>query len=383
MECNNKFKASLKINVPNIKNVQFNNMNETNLLLLKLGLFPLPNGVQASLSDDHKYLNIKLAETEKEKHIQYQFPLESPDLSALEQRKDYQELLDRYDVYINDYIHEKVKNAILESKHLQEKFPGLVFNIKIRVKSRESYLKKLNKNILEGKSPYINDIIGERIIISRYNISDDIKICENEQLLTNMCYEVAKALYDFRGNTNFKMAKNVEPCNASTDKCYISKDYIEHKKDNGYQSLHISITHKNNPDFCSETQIRTFEMENISKKSNKVAHTKYKSRPVNDLAAKKVPLYFEITSFKDEFGDPITINLDFESRFYHFYNSDRDLSAPSQTPPITYKKFRKEQYELENLLNIRFKDIRQGLKHLESKNKDLKYKEKEEEQEVL
>ena len=124
-------------------------------------------------------------------------------------------------------------------------------------------------------------------------------------------------------------------------------------------------------------------MENISKKSNKVAHTKYKSRPVNDLAAKKVPLYFEITSFKDEFGDPITINLDFESRFYHFYNSDRDSSAPSQTPPITYKKFRKEQYELENLLNIRFKDIRQGLKHLESKNKDLKYKEKEEEQEVL
>ena len=90
MECNNKFKASLKINVPNIKNVQFNNMNETNLLLLKLGLFPLPNGVQASLSDDHKYLNIKLAETEKEKNIQYQFPLESPDLSALEQRKDYQ-----------------------------------------------------------------------------------------------------------------------------------------------------------------------------------------------------------------------------------------------------------------------------------------------------
>ena len=50
---------------------------------------------------------------------------------------------------------------------------------------------------------------------------------------------------------------------------------------------------------------------------------------------------------------------------------------------MTYKKFRKEQYELENLLNIRFKDIRQGLKHLESKNKDLKYKEKEEEQEVL
>ena len=29
----------------------------------------------------------------------------------------------------------------------------------------------------------------------------------------------------------------------------MTQDYIEHKKDNGYQSLHISITHKNNPDF--------------------------------------------------------------------------------------------------------------------------------------
>ena len=56
MECNNKFKASLKINVPNIKNVQFNNMNETNLLLLKLGLFPSSVLFHYLMEFKHHYL---------------------------------------------------------------------------------------------------------------------------------------------------------------------------------------------------------------------------------------------------------------------------------------------------------------------------------------
>ena len=37
------------------------------------------------------------------------------------------------------------------------------FNIKIRIKSYDSYINKLNENILKGKDPYINDIMYSSI----------------------------------------------------------------------------------------------------------------------------------------------------------------------------------------------------------------------------
>lgn len=348
----NTFKESLKANISNTKEENLNNQDELTPLLKALDLFPLPQNVEANISDDKKYLNIKLKETKNEQHISYQFPIEPLDLSALESRDDYQELSDRYSIYTNDYVDEIKKYAIMERAYLQERFPSLVFSLKIRLKSRESYMKKLNKNILEGKSPYINDIMAERIVISKYNDSDD------EKILVPMCEEVKNALCDFRKNTNFKET--------------LTKNYIVHPKENGYKSIHVLMEDIHNPDLTYETQIRTFDMENISKTSGEVAHNKYKPRILNDLSANRVPIYSEVTNFTDEFGKPIMIDLGFDYRFYHFYNSNKNNHSDKKNLhalPITYKRFRNEQYQLEDSLGLKFKDLRKKLRDLSLKNK--------------
>lgn len=378
----NNFKTSLKIDVPNITYSSFNNFDKTNLLLIKLGLFPIPKNVQAEISDDNKYLNIKIKDSSEEKHLLFQFSLEEDNLSALKNRPDYQELMDRYHLYTNDYVDEIKKYAIQERAYLQKKFPELVFNIKIRIKSPDSYSKKLNENILNGKDPYINDIIAERIILSAYtgnkerdflkkkyaNNKEILKqlYIEDEAELRRMCDEIAKALYEFRINTNFRMKKEVEPNEANSEKEYITKDYIEHRKENGYESLHILMEHKDNKDFTYETQIRTLQMEYMSKISGEIAHSKYKPRLLNDLSPNRVPIYSEVTPFVDDFGNPEIINIPFDNRFYHFYNSEHTDHShlEKKLEPITYERFRKEQYKLENLLGIQFKEIRQKLRNL-------------------
>lgn len=354
---NNNFKSNLKINVPSSIN---NSDTKINLLLSQLGLLFIPKNVQVSISENNKYLNIQLKDTPTEKHLLFQFPLEEKDLSALENRSDYQELVHRYHLYINDYVNEIKKYAMQERQYLAETFPGLVFNIKIRIKSYDSYINKLNENILKEKNPYINDIMAERIIISEYNNSTD------ETMLAQVCDDVAKELYNFRKNTNFRMKKDIEPNESNSEKCYITKDYIQHPKENGYQSIHILIEHMNNKDFTYETQIRTMEMESISKISGDIAHNKYKPRILNDLSPNRVPLYSEISCFTDEFGNPEIIDIPLENRFYHFYNCEKADSSHSNSKSnsITYNKFRKEQYELENLLGIQFKDIRQKIRNI-------------------
>lgn len=388
----NNFKETLKVNIPDLKVTSSQNLNKTNLLLLNLGLFPIPENVQAEISDDNKYLNIKIKDSSKEKHLLFQFPLEEDDLSALKSRSDYQELMDRYHIYTNDYVDEIKKYAMKERAYLQERFPELVFNIKIRIKSPDSYTKKLNENILEGKDPYINDIIAERLIISdsennkkrnllkkKYaNNKEMLKQLyeEDEKELKKMCYQIAKALYDFRINTNFRMKKDIEPNKANSDKEFITKDYIAHQKENGYESLHILMEHKDNKDFTYETQIRTLQMEYMSKTSGEIAHSKYKPRVLNDLSPNRVPIYSEVTPFVDDFGKPEIIDIPFDNRFYHFYNSEHtdhsDLVEKSN--PITYEKFRQEQYALENLLGMQFKEIRQKLREINSKNKEQSVK---------
>ncbi len=364
----NDFKAALKINVPKIVDSNINQIDKSNLLLIKLGLFPLPNNVQAYISSDNKYLNIKLKDSSTEDHILFQFLLEEPNLSALKNHSDYHELINRYHLYINDYVDEIKKYAILERTYIHKKFPNLVFNIKIRIKSFESYMNKLNENILKGKSPYINDIMAERIIVSEYNG------CQDENLLIDMCDEIAKTLYEFRLKTNFRMKKNIQSNKYSSDKEYITKDYIHHPKENGYQSIHILMENKNNKDFTYETQIRTLEMEAISKTSGEIAHNKYKPRLLNDLSPNRVPIYSEVSCFYDDFQNPKIIEIPFENRFYHFYNSKNSNHSglEKNTLYITYKKFRKEQYELENLLGIQFKEIRERLRNLNKQKQEVR-----------
>lgn len=383
MESNNS-KKTLKVIVPNITGSSFNNFNKndlhlsnkTNLLLFKLGLYPLPENVQANISVDNKYLNIKLKDTPDKKHLLFQFPLEESDLSALESRPDYNELMDRYELYTKEYVNEALEYACSESQYIQEKFPGLVFFIKIRIKSPDSYKKKLNEHISTGKNPYINDIIAERIILVKYNENEERNFLkknyanneeilkqlykEDEDDLRQMGYEVAKALYDdFRITTNFRINKDVTPNKANSSEKYITRDYIKHPKKSGYTSLHILMAHKNKKNFNYETQIRTLEMDRFSK----ISHSKYKIELLNDLSLNRVPQYYIVSSFVDESRKPTVIKFNSEDCFYNFYNSDIN----DKSNPITKAKFEKEKSKLEHLLGLEFKQIREKLKNIHSK----------------
>ena len=360
----NDFKNNLKVSIKNPTTQNNNEISDIDSLLKQLGLFPLPENVQATLSEDNEYLNIRLKDTDTEKHLLFQFKLKENDLSNLESREDYKTLLNRYSHYINHYINEIKKYAMQESIYLHEKFPNTIFNIKIRIKSFDSYVNKLSQNISENKNPYINDIMAERLVIAEHNGSQD------EKTLKKMCYRFAKALYDFRINTDFRMKKVIECNEAETDEDSISKDYIAHPKSSGYESLHILVENLNNPDFTYETQIRTLQMEEMSKNSNEIAHCKYKPRVLNDLSPNKVPMYSEITCFRDKFGNPIIIDVPFDERFYHFYNAETiyHSNLKESFPPITLKRFMEEQYKIENTIGMSFREIRFKLRQM---NKEL------------
>ena len=383
---NNNFKSSLKYDVTNKSN-QFNNSNSTEKLLSNLGLLPLPKNVSAKISNDGVCLIMKLIGDSDEKHLSFQFPLEEPDYTSLYTRPDYPDLLSRYQTYTNSYVDEIKKYSLLERKFLQEKFPDLVFNIKIRIKSFDSYMEKINKNILNGKSPYIKDIIAERIILSSINNPERTllkeKYADNQDKLNelykrdeielkNMCDKVAKALYDFRINTNFRMKTDVTPNKSNSDKDYITKDYISVPKDNGYESIHILMENIKDKDFTYETQIRTLEMESMSKSSGEIAHNKYKPRLLNDKSPNRIPKYFEVTAFKNSDGNYEMFEVPFENRFYHFFNSEKaDHSHLDKNRiPITYDFFKNEQFELEQSLNLSFKDLRAKLKNLRQSRKN-------------
>lgn len=352
----NLFKQSLKVDV---------NPSFINDVFDKLDLQNLPSHIKCNIDDT--YLKIKLAENspdwdefsdENEKlnsHLIFKIPLKEESLNYYYSSPLLEDLSNRYELYSIDYKDKIIDYSERERKFLQENFPTLIFNIKIRMKSKSSYEKKLNDKIKNQENVLIDDIIAERIIISSFNGSTDSKVLEDA------CYEVAKALYDFRINTNFKMKKvDVQDNDGKTDKPYLTKDYISHPKEkSGYQSLHIRVKDETNPDCCYETQIRTYDMEYHNSKNSDAAHKKYKPRLLNDLSIFKVPKYSEVTNFFDESGQPIILNVSTRNSFYHFYN-------------VPFEKYKSELNAVEKFVS--FKDLRKKLKSLiidkENMNKD-------------
>lgn len=358
----NNFKENLKYEVSCKNNISSSNFDK-NSILSELGLLNISKNLQVNISYDNKYLNIRLAGTSdnSSNHLLFQLPLIENQLSYLKNTPDYQDLLNRYQLYIKEYIDEIKKYALQEHEYLKEKFPGLVFTIKIRTKSYESYITKLDNNIENGKSPYINDIIAERIIITEY------KNCSSDNVLKKVCYDVAKALYDFRINTNFRMKEDVNSNRSNSDKEYLTRDYIECPKPNGYQSLHIQMESKKNKDLDYETQIRTLYMESQSKSSNEIAHNKYKPRLLNDTSSLRVPSYSVIPPFPNpETGKYEVYDIPSDERFYHYYNTslnNHELSLSKRTLPITYENFKNELYQVEKELGISMKELRTKIRN--------------------
>ena len=372
----NNFKNNLKVKTPTVNKTQSSNF-DNNQILSELGLLNLPKELQVSISNDKKYLNIGLAGNKNNSthHLTFQLPLHENPLSYLTNHPNCQDLLNRYQLYTNEYVDEIKEYALKENEFLKKKFPDLVFTIKIRTKSYESYTTKLDHNIENGKSPYINDIIAERIIITEY------KNCRSEKVLKKVCYDVAKALYDFRINTNFRMKEDVNSNRSNSDKEYLTRDYIKCPKPNGYQSLHIQMESKKNKDLNYETQIRTLYMESQSKSSNEIAHNKYKPRLLNDTSSLRVPSYSVIPPFPNpETGEYEVYDIPKEERFYHYYNTslnNHELNLSKRTLPITYKNFKNELYQVEKELGISLKDLRTKIRNCKLLNPQTNSKKEE------
>ncbi len=341
----NVFKESLKQTCM-VPSFNTSNLNSSPIFTI-LGLTNLPDTIEATLSADLKYINLKLKETSPtDRHLTFQIPLKEEDFSFYKNHPKIDFINNRYDSYDIDYKAQIEEYAKSEKEFLNKRFPNSNLYTRIRMKSRPSYQKKINDRLKSGLDYIIDDIIAERIIISEVNGSTD------PQLLEDACYKVAEAIAEYRNNyTNFKL-KNVAILGDSgkSDKSFITKDYISHPKPSGYKSLHIITENKDNPDFTYETQIRTYNMEQASKTDSKISHKNYKHRFFDDTSILKVPKYIDITNFKENNDEPLVYRVPIRYAFHHYYGENID-------------KFRNELNYIQQF--IKFEDIRQKLRDFE------------------
>lgn len=303
----NEFTNSLKLDtLPKIPGNNFNSI----INIKDLNLSNLTRNIKMSISDDHLYINI--SNMNFSKPLIFQIPIEPETFTNLYNHPQVEDLLNRYKLYSTEYKDQIINYSIAERKFIQEQFPNLIFNLKIRQKSEYSYKKKLNdKARIEPEyNLYLHDIIAERIIVSQLDKNipvptdkEDFKKYEEE--LRKTCIEISESLKYFRQTSGFTQIQE--------------KNYILHPKDNGYESIHIIMQNNDNPDCQFETQIRTLFMEKASKTSGEIAHSKYKPRLLNDNSISKLPIYTEITPFTDANDKPISLDIPFDNTFYHFY----------------------------------------------------------------
>jgi len=309
-----EFVESVKFNTQNVSNKESKQTNYLNKFIEKLSeKYPdfsitLEEIEKRHSNEKDDFISIKV-KTEH-KPINFRIPAERVDLSIYQTSPEYDTLNYRYDMYNTIYKDKIINEFIEERKFLQERFPNVVFNTKIRQKSKFSYEDKIIERMHENKylgdsskkTYFIKDVIAGRHIISSIDGSSD------PEVLDKLCFEFEKALMDFRttseGN-NFDIV--------------LKKDYITNPKENGYKSLHLISEDVNDPNCSFETQIRTFDMEEQSKHDEKIAHDTYKPRIIDHFAPLRVPIYTSVTPFNDNNGHPSIYTLPPEDAFYHFY----------------------------------------------------------------
>ena len=117
----NNFKNSLKT----LPNSQKNNVS----FIENLNLNDFPKNIIIKLSDDQSCINV--CNTNFEKPLTFNIPIHEETFSALYNNPRCEDLLNRYKLYSTEYKKIITNYSIAERKFLQERFPNLVFNIKI------------------------------------------------------------------------------------------------------------------------------------------------------------------------------------------------------------------------------------------------------------
>lgn len=180
------------------------------------------------------------------------------------------------DLYKNHFL-----NEFLE---LKSAFPEIDFDYLGRFKNKESMIEKINRKINdEQKTGNVYDNFANKIIV--YSVNGDT----DEVLLRNSCNRILDFLVTYRSNLSGEYFEEL------IDK---RKNYIEIPKPNGYQAIHLIRKHvnENAPDFLSETQIRTFRMEEQQKFGNSSHANNYKKGKTITLS--RCPIFLKISRSK-------------------------------------------------------------------------------------
>lgn len=224
-----------------------------------------------------------------------------------------------YDIYTDKngpYVSRFLEHLKSECDAISENFPELSFCTTARIKSKQSFMKKVSQKLEEGRSPEISDIFANKYIIQSVKFPDG-RYTLNENLRINYCYKLALFLNEYNSHQSRNLVSR--------------KDYIKSPKD-FYQSLHIQYADCNIPDDATleaidlpekfkelrfETQIKTAQMR-YEEKDGKTSHEKiYKPRTVLDLHL--IPTYIEPV-YKPNQNTPSSFKVaDFETSFEKYY----------------------------------------------------------------
>jgi GTP pyrophosphokinase len=115
------------------------------------------------------------------------------------------------------------------------------------------------------------------------------------------------------------------------------KDYIQHPKANGYQSIHTSVKHRNK---IIEVQIRTQEMDSIAEEGV-AAHWKYKGTEKDKMFDRKIMWLKQILEWlrksgnAQEFVETLKIDL-FENEMIVLTPKGDPISLPDGATPIDF-----------------------------------------------
>lgn len=183
--------------------------------------------------------------------------------------------------YTSEYIENYKKHFVSEYIILRHHFPNVDFEYKGRIKSILSMKEKVQKKLNEGKTGRIYDLYGNKIII--YSVDG----CDDEKSLESAAYEISNFISCYHSDLDILEDKK--------------KDYISSPKSTGYQAIHIIRCHNNiQPlsSFFSETQIRTFRMEENQKYGTYSHAMSYK--PNIQITPERCPTFLEIGGSKEK-----------------------------------------------------------------------------------
>ena len=216
-------------------------------------------------------------------------------------------LIGKRALYVKKYKQAYMNHLKYEYNMIHRLFPDTVIIPEARIKSWESYFKKINKLIQKNYAADIYDIFACRYII------DSVKGSKEDADIIPVLYAIRDTIA--YGNPNLEVIPERV------------KDYVVHPKHNDYQSLHVTSIHKVHNGFVSETQLRSYFMHQTAKYGNASHANAYKDRIPG---VTEVPTMFEYVL--DENGFCIEVKeMSREKAYEKFFGEPYDAEKDAKS----------------------------------------------------